>query len=245
VKALVEAGANVDFANEDGTTTLIRFAERGDADTVRYLLSRGAKVDAADRWGNTALARAAVYGRVDVGEALLEAGADPDHRAKDGAAPLDVARAEGNEDFARFLRERGARETEVTADNGRPVVLGEPLVRLLDAYAGALAAHDTASLAVLNRSLEGVDWSRTDWAALLSGRPVRVEKAVGFVSADRATVRVAGPTADGKPRGLTIGFTLSRDPASATAGPLAAYSGWRIEREWIEWGEIKRRAARR
>ena len=245
VKALVEAGANVDFANEDGTTTLIRFAERGDADTVRYLLSRGAKVDAADRWGNTALARAAVYGRVDVGEALLEAGADPDHRAKDGAAPLDVARAEGNEDFARFLRERGARETEVTADNGRPVVLGEPLVRLLDAYAGALAAHDTASLAVLNRSLEGVDWSRTDWAALLSGRPVRVEKAVGFVSADRATVRVAGPTADGKPRGLTIGFTLSRDPASATAGPLAAYGGWRIEREWIEWGEIKRRAARR
>jgi hypothetical protein len=60
------------------------------------------------------------------------------------------------------------------------------------------------------------------------------------MASDRATIRVGGPTADGR-RGLTIGFALARDASAAGAGPLGRYDGWHIEREWIEWGELKTR----
>jgi hypothetical protein len=76
---------------------------------------------------------------------------------------------------------------------------------------------------------------------LLSGRPVRIIEATGYADSKRATIRVHGPTANGRPRGLTLGFELARDSSGAAYGPLARYDGWHIEREWIEWGELNNR----
>jgi hypothetical protein len=121
------------------------------------------------------------------------------------------------------------------------VALGDAPVQLIGAYEDALRAHDAVRLGQFKPSLAGYDWSRTDWDALLSGRPARVEEATGFASDEHATIRVRGPTADGKPRGLTIGYELKRIPTQAAAGPLAPFGGWQIEREWIEWGELKQR----
>jgi ankyrin repeat protein len=246
LKLLLDAGANPNVSEKGGSapgsTPLHHFAETDDLEAVKALLAHGAQVDAADSYGNTALARAAVYGRLEIGRALLQAKADPNHRAKDGTTPLDEARSEGHDDFVQMLLgEGGARESEVTAKDGNAVALGDAPVQLIGAYEDALRAHDAVRLGQFKPSLAGYDWSRTDWDALLSGRPARVEEATGFASDEHATIRVRGPTADGKPRGLTIGYELKRIPTQAAAGPLAPFGGWQIEREWIEWGELKQR----
>jgi Ankyrin repeats (3 copies) len=226
VKALLDAGADPSFSGHQGNSPLHHFTERGDLQSVRLLLAHGAQVDTVDDWGNTPLSRAAVYGRVDIGRALLEAKADANHRAKDGSTPLDEARANGHSEFADLLRSAGARETEVTASTGKPVALGDAPVRLLQAYEDALHARDTANLGVLKPAAKGYDWSTTDWDAFLSGRPVRIIEATGYADSKRATIRVHGPTADGRPRGLTLGFDLARDSSAAAYGPLARYDGW-------------------
>ena len=240
VKALLDAGANPSISGHQGNSPLHHCTERGDLQSVRLLLAHGAPVDAVDDWGNTPLSRAAVYGHVEIGRALLEAKADANHRAKDGSTPLDEARANGHREFVDLVRSAGARETEVTAETGKPVALGDAPIRLLQAYEDALHARDTASLGVLKPAAKSYDWSSTDWEALLGGRPVKITEVTGYADEKRATVRVNGPTADGRPRGLTVGYELARDPAAA-AGPLAGYDGWHIEREWIEWGELSKR----
>jgi hypothetical protein len=237
-KALLDAGADPNFRGHQGNSPLHYATERGNLKTVRLLLAHRARVDLVDDWGNTPLARAAVYGHLDIGRALLDAHADPNHRAKDGSAPLDEARANGNTEFVELLLSHGATETEVSAKTGHPVSLEDPPVRLAQAYEDALRAQDTETIAVLNPSMRGYDWSTTDWDAMLSGRPVRFVQARGFIAPDRATIRVGGPTADGG-RGLTIGFALARDGSAVSAHRLARYDGWHIEREWIEWGELK------
>jgi len=235
VKALLDAGAEPSFSGHQGASPLHHFTERGDAESVGLLLEKGARVDAVDDWDNTPLARAAVYGHVEIGRALLDAGADANHHAKDGSTPLDEARAHGKDEFVELLVKSGARETEVTAASGKPVALDDPPVRLLQAYEDALHARDTTTIAELKPSLRGYDWSTTDWDAMLGGRPVKITTANGYASGERATIRIDGPTADGKPRGLTVGFELSRDPAHD------GHQGWRIDREWIEWGELEKR----
>jgi len=241
VKALLDAGADPNFSGHQGNSPLHHATERGDLDAVRLLLAHGARVDPVDDWGNTPLARAAVYGHVEIGRALLEAHADANRRAKDGSTPLDEARANGNAEFVELLRTKGeAHETEVTAKTGKPVALDDAPVRLLQAYENALRARDTATLAALKPSTRSYDWSTTDWDALLGGRPVRFKEARGFAAAERATIRVRGPAADGR-RGLTIGFELVRDPSVGGDDPRARYDGWSIAREWIEWGELKAR----
>jgi hypothetical protein len=234
VKALLDAGADPNRGESNGGTALMRFVERGDLETVKLLLAHGAEVDGTNEYGNTALARAAVYGHTEIGRVLLAAKADANHRAKDGSTPLDDARANGHEDFVELLRSTGeARETEVTERNGTPLTLAHPAVRMVDAYTAALHAHDTAKLEALKPSAKGYDWSGTDWDAMLSSRPTRVAEAVGFANDSQGTIRMNGPTSDGRPRGLSIGFTVKRDAAGAEL-----FDGWRIEREWIEWREV-------
>lgn len=238
LNALLDGGASPNFSGHQGNSPLHYATERGDLAAVALLLARGAHVDPVDDWGNTPLMRAAVYGHLEIGRALLAAGADANHRAKDGSAALDEARANGHADFAELLKTKGeAHETEITAATGKAVGVGDPQVRVLQAYEDALFGHDGATLGQLKPALRGYDWSGTDWNALLSSRPVRITEVQGFSATDRATLRVNGPTSDGRSRGLTLGFELHRESVSAT-NPLARYDGWRIEREWIEWGEV-------
>lgn len=55
IQDLIKAGAEVDSANAEGVTALMRAAERGDADKVTALLNAGAKVDLKDRDGRKAI----------------------------------------------------------------------------------------------------------------------------------------------------------------------------------------------
>ena len=59
VRALIEAGADVNAALGDGTTALHWATHRDDPDLVAHLLAAGADVNTADDHGVTPLARAA------------------------------------------------------------------------------------------------------------------------------------------------------------------------------------------
>jgi uncharacterized protein len=54
-QALVEAGAEVDFADPDGVTPLIYATNNFAFDTASYLIAKGADVNLWDWWGRTAL----------------------------------------------------------------------------------------------------------------------------------------------------------------------------------------------
>ena len=74
VRALVQARANVNAADADGTTALHWAVRQDDLALADRMLRSGADVDAANRYGVTPLHLAAVNGSEKMIERLLEAG---------------------------------------------------------------------------------------------------------------------------------------------------------------------------
>ena len=110
VQLLVEAGANIEVYNEDGTP-LIYAAAAGNGNVVEYLLKKGADVHHADEFGRTALHAAASKGDVKAAKALIEYGAEVDEvkpRDEDGNTALLLAAAEGHMDVIKSLLDKGA-----------------------------------------------------------------------------------------------------------------------------------------
>ena len=73
VKLLIGAGANVDFAKNDGTTPLIASAENGHTKVVKLLIGAGANVNLAKNDGTTPLMVSAKSSRAEVVRLLLDA----------------------------------------------------------------------------------------------------------------------------------------------------------------------------
>ena len=94
VKAAVDAGAQVEWANPDEGSTRAAHAASGygHKDVVAFLGSRGADVNAVDKDQWTPLHKAAACGNASVCTALLALGADPAAKNKDGSTALDYAR---------------------------------------------------------------------------------------------------------------------------------------------------------
>ena len=72
---LLDAGADVNLAAENGVTPLAAAVIEGAAACVRHLLAKGADPELPDTDGFTPLMHAALHGRVDSAAALVEAGA--------------------------------------------------------------------------------------------------------------------------------------------------------------------------
>lgn len=110
VGLLIERGANVNVADEDGATPLMQVES---IEIARLLLDHGAKVNAADKEGQTALhLLTAEPGRIEFAELLISRGADVNARDHEGHTPLDYIVEGFDYDFALLLVSHGARINE-------------------------------------------------------------------------------------------------------------------------------------
>ena len=108
VRALLQAKADGNSAEADGTTALHWAVRRADLATVDLLLKAGAKVGAANRYGITPLYLASANGDAATVARLLDAGADPNTALPDGETVLMTAARTGDVAVIKALVTRGA-----------------------------------------------------------------------------------------------------------------------------------------
>jgi ankyrin repeat protein len=110
VQKLIAGGADVNTADEGGTTALMHSVLESDLKMMKLLIDSGANVNAKNNLSSTAL----MYAATNLGKArlLVDAGADVKARAKFNATPLSVAVTTfGSTPVLKLLVSKGA-ETE-------------------------------------------------------------------------------------------------------------------------------------
>ena len=95
VRALIEAGADINKADDDGWTPLYVASENGHTAVVRALIKTGANVNKAVNDGSTPLYIAAEQGHEAVVRSLIEAGVDVNNTDYSGSPPLFIAAQNG------------------------------------------------------------------------------------------------------------------------------------------------------
>jgi ankyrin repeat protein len=108
ISRLLEAGADIQAVQPDGTTALHWAAYHDDVPTAQRLVRAGAKVTAANRYGVTPLSLACTNGSAAMVELLLEAGADPNTTLPGGETALMTAARTGRLGPLKALLDRGA-----------------------------------------------------------------------------------------------------------------------------------------
>ena len=122
-KLLLEQGADVAAANNDGSTALMWAARRGHEAVAQLLLQHGADVAAANNDGSTALMWAARRGHEAVAQLLLQHGADVAAADNDGGTALMLAGGGGDEAVAQLLLQHGADVKAADNDGGTALML--------------------------------------------------------------------------------------------------------------------------
>ncbi|MFQ5639980.1 MAG: ankyrin repeat domain-containing protein [bacterium] len=110
VKALIEAGADVNAKDEIGGTALSAavMAKPPRIDIIKILINAGADPDIGLFLDQPFLVWASMVGNVDVIKALIDAGADVNVRNKKGATPLMAAVAARQKEAVKLLIDSGA-----------------------------------------------------------------------------------------------------------------------------------------
>jgi ankyrin repeat protein len=117
VKAVLEAGADPNAANDAGVTPLMWAVT--DIERTRQLIEAGADVRARSVDGRSPiLAASSIRGNHDVVALLLDRGASPSAPGSNAITPLTEAARKGDEPMVRLLLERGAD----TARSGAPAL---------------------------------------------------------------------------------------------------------------------------
>lgn len=91
VHYLLEKGADVNAADREGVTVLMRAVHSRDSENVIEVLNFLPKLEAKGTWNNTALTYAVVQGNPVMVKALIDAGANANAVRADGMMPLDIA----------------------------------------------------------------------------------------------------------------------------------------------------------
>ena len=108
VRFLLEKGADMDKATNNGTYPLLMACLEGHLEVVQLLADKGADIDRALNNSCTPLYIACWKGRLEVARLLLEKGADVNKATNDGATPLYIACKKGHLEVVGLLVERGA-----------------------------------------------------------------------------------------------------------------------------------------
>jgi ankyrin repeat protein len=101
--ALIQAGADLEVRDLEGSTPLLVACRSGNGDLVRQLVTAGANIQAANNKGWTALIEAACYGNPQTVTFLLDSGADITARTAKGETALEKARDYEWEEIVRIL----------------------------------------------------------------------------------------------------------------------------------------------
>jgi ankyrin repeat protein len=141
VKQHLDAGADVNAKDEDGSTPLHLAAREGHKEIVELLIAAGADVSAKDKWYMTPLFYAAYKGHKEVVELLIEKGATVNALGAHGT-PLDWAIKHKRTEIADFLRKHGGK-------TGEELKGGEPVAEATQsepptAEAPDISIHDAA-----------------------------------------------------------------------------------------------------
>lgn len=107
VRALLDAGADVDIASTIGLTPLAAAAAAADVDLARILLNAHASLSAKDEDGWTALHWAVSKRSLELAELLVNSGASLMSPTKNGNMPYDIAVNQENVTMMNFLRAKG------------------------------------------------------------------------------------------------------------------------------------------
>jgi serine/threonine-protein phosphatase 6 regulatory ankyrin repeat subunit B len=103
-RALINKGANVNAANNNGWTPLMSAAQHGHLTTIQILLSaKGIDIDTKNSDGATALILAAANGKDDIVKELINNGADVNITDNNGRTPQMWALQGGHQTTAQIL----------------------------------------------------------------------------------------------------------------------------------------------
>jgi hypothetical protein len=147
--ALIDAGADANAVEADGTSALVWAAHQGDVGLAARLIEAGADVARANDYGATAMSEAAATGDADVLALLLEAGADPNAAYADGQTALMAVARTGRVEAAALLLEAGAEVDAVESWGGQTALMwaasqSQPeMIRLLIAHGADPDARGT------------------------------------------------------------------------------------------------------
>lgn len=106
--AMIEAGADVNAEQSDGTTALLYAIYYGYKDLVMALLEAGADATHENQYGAGTMSEAAMLGDVDILRALLVNDANADWANPEGETALMIAARSGNIPAAELLIQYGA-----------------------------------------------------------------------------------------------------------------------------------------
>jgi uncharacterized protein len=100
---MINAGADVNATQADGTTPLHWAAYKVDTEIATLLLAKGAKANVRNSFGSTPLGEAVKVANADLVKALLKAGADANSANEDGQTALMLASKAGSKEIAELL----------------------------------------------------------------------------------------------------------------------------------------------
>jgi ankyrin repeat protein len=177
--AMIEAGADVDAAESNGTTALHWAAYKGDEELVAALLAKGARPDVANDYGSTPLSEAANVADAEIVEMLLDAGADPNSPNAEGQTALMTAARTGSVEVARRLVEHGAEIDAREAWRGQTALMWAAAANLPDMAEYLIeAGADVNARALAN-----------DWERQVTNEPRAQYRPTGGLSALQYAVR--------------------------------------------------------
>ena len=148
MKALIEAGVDVNKADTDNRTPLFNAAWMGHEAVVKALIEAGADVNKANaEHRRTPLFQAILLGHEAVVKALIEAGADVNKANTDDWTPLYTAAWKGREALVKALIEAGADVDKADTDHRTPL------------YTAAWYGHEAVMKALIEA---GADVNKAD-----------------------------------------------------------------------------------
>jgi len=123
IRALGNAGADLNKTNNKGVTPLFMAVQNGHLEVVKYLYACKVDIKHLGRDGSTPLFMAAQNGHLEVVKYLLEQGADIKHTMTNGATPLFIAAQNGHTEVVKYLLEHGADIEQPSTDGATPLFI--------------------------------------------------------------------------------------------------------------------------